>query len=115
MSGRERDGEPDWVRAGFAVMLVLIGIAAILAVFFDRGAVFMSGFPWGFLGWIFGIFILFWIIRGFFWGCWGWYPHARGSRYRRHGDSYYILKERYAKGEISRKEYEEKMRDLESY
>ncbi len=74
---------------------------------------------WGF-GWIFGfifwilvivfiVSVIKWVKRGKFENCkkdfrhnWSWHKSAVD-----------ILKERYAKGEIDKKEFEEKKRDLE--
>ena len=76
---------------------------------------YFGGFGFGF-GWIF--MILFWglIIWGIFalvrgvggHGCCG---HGHGER--RGNDAMNILKERYAKGEISREDFEKMKKDLE--
>lgn len=73
------------------------------------------GSDWGYMG-IFGwlLMIVFWaliiigiiaLVRGI---------SENGGRYRRGGNSSIeILKERYAKGEIDKKEFEAKKKDLE--
>ena len=81
----------------------------------------MGGLGFGF-GWIF--MILFWVIiiwaivalvRGGGWG-YGCGGHSHGE-HKQDGTSKNsaldILKERYAKGEINKQEYEEKKKDLE--
>ena len=74
-------------------------------------------FPFGFIffpfGFIFFFFIVFAVFRFLFWG-WGW-----GGRYRWYGHYWggpaEILKERYARGEITKEQFEQMMRDLEQH
>ncbi|MGC8699313.1 MAG: SHOCT domain-containing protein [Candidatus Acidifodinimicrobium sp.] len=95
---------------GLAVMFILIGIAAILSVLVNPHAYpttfpgwmgVASGVAWGFVGLF--IFLLFlWIIVWFFRAVrWT----SRYSRWWDHDDALEILRERYAKGEISKEEY----------
>jgi putative membrane protein len=70
---------------------------------------FFFPFP---LFFIFGIFAFFWIVRWlvFPWrGGWGY----RGRYWRYQDQSYYIIRERYAKGEITKEQFEQMMRDLQ--
>ncbi len=96
-------------------MFVLIGIATIIDAYYSRGGRtgLFGFFPFGFFWWIIILFVAFWLFRWIFWGSWGGYGYRRMER--RHGDAYYILKERYASGKISKREYEERMRDLDRY
>ncbi len=75
-------------------------------------------FPWGF-GWLwalFGFFLFFGLLR------WAFFPWHWGGHYRRYGygsfgrenEAYQILRERYARGEITKDQYEAMMRDLSS-
>jgi len=74
-------------------------------------------FPFGFFffpfGFIFFFIIVFFVFRFLFWG-WGW-----GGRYRWYGRYWggpaEILKERYARGEITKEQFEQMMRDLEQH
>jgi putative membrane protein len=67
-------------------------------------------FPFGLLFGLFFIFIVFGALRWVFWGWGGGYRR----RYWRYGDqSYYILRERYARGEITKEQYEQMMQDLQ--
>lgn len=72
----------------------------------------MMGYGYGWFGWIFDV--LFWILIVF-----GIVMLVRRLNHSHHGwrderSATDILKERYARGEIDKKEYEEKRKDLES-
>jgi putative membrane protein len=96
-----------WMWYGLGAMFVLIGVAIILAIYYGRTT--PEGYPYGF-GWLWGFI---WIPFAFFWIFgWGW----RGYRYRRYrydDGAYQILRERYARGEITKEQFEQMMRDLE--
>lgn len=102
---------------GFFGLLVLVGVAVVtsLVLFATRtpgtvGARFFF-FPFGWFGAIFLFFGFFWVLRWFFWP-WRW--HGRPYwRYR--DDALYILRERYARGEISKEQYDQMMRDLQQH
>ncbi|HEV2390507.1 MAG TPA: SHOCT domain-containing protein [Nitrososphaerales archaeon] len=78
-------------------------------------------FPFGFLIFFFAIFfvvrVLFWGLgRGFGWG-WGWrggYSRGYWRGYGYYDDATEILKQRYAKGEINKDQFEQMMRDLKA-
>ncbi len=69
-------------------------------------------FPFGLFFGIFVLFIIFGVFRWVFWP-WGWGYRRRYWRYR--DESYYILRERYAKGEITKEQYEQMMQDLQKH
>ncbi|MFI5412565.1 MAG: SHOCT domain-containing protein [Candidatus Micrarchaeales archaeon] len=105
----------DWIHKGLAIMFVLIGIAIVISVIYPQQTAgvnmmfpYFSGWNW--FGGIFGFFVMIWffswIFRSWFWP----------TKYRKYnGDEKSILKVRYAKGEISKKEYDEMMKDLNKY
>ncbi len=111
-----------WLWIGLAIMFVLIGVAALLSVLLPgrSGLAFgwtPPGTVWGWLWTVFGVLVLLWILSWFFrfafWrGSWG-----SGGRYYggwRHQDSAAaIARERYARGELSRDQYDQLIRDLE--
>ncbi len=106
---------------GLAIIafLVLIGISlATFWFFFPR---MMPGdyyryypfFPFDF-GWIWillWILLIFAVMRWIFWP-WGW---ASRRRLWRGDEAIYILKERYARGEITKEQFEQMMHDLEQH
>ncbi len=69
------------------------------------------GFGW--VGALFSLFFFFWVFSWFFrpWG-WGW-GYRRRYRWWRYDDAERILRERYARGEITKEQFEQMMRDLE--
>ena len=110
-----------WIRLGFLAIFGVFVAAMIYFMFFvfpnaPAGTVVMYPF-WGF-GWIwifFGFFLLFGLLRFAFWGprWWGgYYRHSEYGPYGRENDAYHILRERYARGEITNDQYDAMMRDL---
>ncbi len=115
------------------IALALIALAAIVGIFTaiglafyyyvprpaaPAGVAYYPYFPFG------GFFVLFWIFIGFMalrWIFWpwrwglggGWHYRNRYWRYR--DESYYITRERYAKGEITKDQYDRMMRDLDQH
>lgn len=68
----------------------------------------MGGFGMGFM-WIFGVVIIVIVVVL----AWSYLGRKRGSENSGHS-ALDMLKQRYAKGEISKEEYEEKKKDLTS-
>jgi uncharacterized membrane protein len=96
----------------FAVLALILALVAIGILF--HGAVFMMGFvPFagviGILGAIFWVLLIVWFFRLVF-GFGG----RRGFWYREQ-KAEWIAKERYARGDISKREFEEIMRKLHEY
>ncbi len=106
----------SWAIIGFAVLAVLsIGLFWFFVPRPYPGYFYPSHFFFLPFGWFFGlfwIFIIFWAVRWIFWPRrWG---YSRG--YWRYGDeSYYILRQRYARGEITKEQFEQMMRDLREH
>lgn len=98
--------------------LIVVGLSIALSLYFapwrPGGGFFhypfFFPFHFGWLGAIFLIFIIFLIARWFFgpWrgGGYNSYPHQQRL------DAASIVRERYAKGEITREQFEQMMRDL---
>jgi putative membrane protein len=120
-SSHTRRGAVGWM-IGALVILALLAVFA--GSFFFYGP--MTGqygyyprpfffFPFGFVFFI----IIFFVVRGLFWG-WGWGWRGGYSRgYWHHGGHYgdatEILKQRYAKGEITKDQFDQMMRDLQAH
>ena len=102
----------------FALVAVVVASIAVSALLFATRSAPVAGtyYPYFFfpfpLFFIFGIFAFFWVLRWliFPWrGGWGY----RGRYWRYQDQSYYIIRERYAKGEITKEQFEQMMRDLQ--
>ncbi len=99
-------------RWAFVWISVLLGIIAIIvtANLVFRSVAYCPWYPLG-LGWIwipFAFFFLFFGLRWFFWprgwGYWGGYWAG--------DDAYYILRERFARGEITKEQLDQMSHDL---
>ncbi len=115
-----RRAHRHWIGLGFLVIFAVF-VAAMIYFMFAYGPGLMSGtapypayywFPFGFFGVFLVFFLLFGLLRFAFWGPrWGGYYRQYGS-YGRQSEAYHILRERYARGEITKAQYESMMRDL---
>ena len=108
-------------------LIPILGIVAVLAIatvafFFYRPAMPVA-YPW--YGWwwfpfpfffIFPIiFLVFFGLRWIFWGGW-WGGWGRGWYYGPHGDpALEILKERFARGELTKEQFDQMVKDLEQH
>ena len=108
-----------WVVLGI-VILILVGIAFSVISFILQPMApgfgysyrpFFWPFPFGLFFGIFVIFIIFGVLRWIFWPPWGSYGHRR-RRWRYQDESYYILRQRYARGEITKEQFEQMAQDL---
>ena len=107
-----------WMWAGLGVMFVLFGVATVFGSLYPQPptSAGSAAFPFGF-GWVWnvvGIFFLVWVFAWVFgWARpWGW----RRYRWRYgYGDEYAILRERYARGEITNEQFDQMTRDLEAH
>ncbi|MDQ3836297.1 MAG: SHOCT domain-containing protein [Thermoproteota archaeon] len=122
MSDQESNRMRRVVGWGIVGLIVIIGISIALSFYFaprPLGAFhypFFFPFHFGWLGAIFIIFIVALIARWFFWpwrggrvGGEGYYSYPQQQRQ----DAASIVRERYAKGEITREQFEQMMRDLQ--
>ncbi len=103
---------------GIIALLVLVAVSVGLSAYFWAtrplaGAVypfyFFPFFP--FFG-LFWIFIIFFGLKFLFWP-WRWHYSRRYWRYG--DDAYQILRARYARGEITKDQFDQMMRDLEQH
>jgi putative membrane protein len=99
----------------FVLLAVIVASVAVSAVLFAARPAPVAGTYYPFpLFFIFGIFAFFWIARWliFPWrGGWGY----RGRYWRYQDESYNLIRERYAKGEITKEQFEQMIRDLQQH
>jgi len=105
-----------YIALGFIALLIVIGLAFAFGVIYSPRPFgyyypMFPIFPFGFFVGLFWIFIIVMVVRWLVWpGWWG------RRRYWRYGDeSYYILRQRYARGEITKEQYDQMMRDLNEH
>jgi putative membrane protein len=97
-------------------LIAVIGVAVVLGYFVpQQGGGFYRPFflfPFGWIGGIFLVLVIFWVARRIFW------PWRRGGahRYRYYTNNNTlesIIRERYARGEITKEQFDQLRRDLE--
>lgn len=104
----------NWLWTGLGVMFILIGIAAVIEVLSGRN-VFLSSGIWNWVLNLIGLLIFLWILFFLF------RIFIRPLRFRRyydfwnHDDAVDVIRQRYARGEISKEQYEQMMSDLSKY
>ena len=117
----ERRWHPGhWIRLGFLVIFAVFVAAMIYYMFVVGPVVTPMGpgvfwFPFGWIWIFFGFFLFFGLLRFAFWGprWWGgYYRHYGYGAAGRENEAYHILRERYARGEINKDQYDAMMRDL---
>jgi len=103
------------------IIVVLIGIALFSGLFLlprfslAPGYYYPYFFPFGWIGMFFLFFLVFGLVRFLFWP-WGWGGYRRRYRYGYgQDDAYRILRERYAKGEITKEQFDQMTRDLNQH
>jgi putative membrane protein len=113
-----RRGVFGWVVVGLLALLVigsLVFWGVGLATHSFPGGLYRPFFPFGFFFFPFGFFIfilfLFLIFRLIFWGG-GW---GGRRRYYYWSDAKEILRQRYARGEITKDQFDQMMRDLDEH
>ena len=125
--GAERNDPRRWLYAGLAVMFVLIGAAVLFSALWGDRASWTWG-PWmmgsmSILGWIAGLFFLLlfiwvivWIVRAAAWGIDGSFRSRhfyRAAAHWRFDPAFETARERYARGEITREQFDQIAADLD--
>jgi uncharacterized membrane protein len=101
-----------WIAVSALALLVLIGIGFAVLDFFGPRTPMGYYYPFFPFGLFWGIFLIFIIFGAFRWMFWGWrWGYRRSWRY--YDSAHQILRERYAKGEITKEQYDQMSRDLE--
>jgi putative membrane protein len=110
-----------WILGGLAIVLLTAILVVPFFVHLTGPYPFFLGyypgpfwffFPFGFFA---VIFLFFVVSRWLFWG-WGWGGgHGRGywRRYQYYGGAAQILKERYARGELTKEQFDQMMKDIQ--
>ena len=116
-------GDTDYYRHrrligwGIAGLLFLIGVAILVGAIFRTAVAPGAGFggffffPFGFFFFLFFLFFVFGWFRWWGWGWGGWrgYPMMWGY----HDSAAEILRHRYARGEITKDQFDQMMRDIQ--
>ena len=120
MSNQESTGIGRYVAWGLVGLIILVGVSiatSLIFFAFRSSGSFYPLFPFfpfhfGLFGGIFLIFIIFLVARLLFWPRTKYYLNSN-SQHRI--DAREILRERYAKGEITKEQFEQMMRDLKEH
>jgi putative membrane protein len=101
-----------WVLAPLLLIAALVATVIGVSFYFNAASPQAYGWwPWAPFGWFFFIplfFVAFFALRFFWWGPWGgrgWYYHEVSAMQ--------VLRERFARGEITREQFEQMRKDLE--
>jgi putative membrane protein len=101
-----------WVLVPALVVAALAATAIGASLYFGVGPAQGYGWwPWAPFGWFFLIplfFVGFFAVRFFFWGWWG-----GGGRYYGGDSATQVLRERFARGEITKEQLEQMRKDLQ--
>ena len=109
-----------WIGLGFLVVFAIFVGTMIYYMFYVLGnqppATYYPFFPFGFgfFGFFLVIFLIFGLMRWIFWWPGRW-AYRRHGYYARGAEAYQILRERYARGEITKEQFEQMSRDLEQH
>ena len=121
--GNGRRQTRHWIGIGFLVIFAVL-VASMIYFMFTYGSSIMPGtatstpyywFPFGWIWVFFVFFLIFGLLRFAIWGprwWWGGYGYRHSGSYGRQNEAFHILRERYARGEITKEQYESMMRDL---
>ena len=120
MNDQESTGVSRYVAWGLVGLIILVGVSIAPSLIFfasrSSGSIYppFPFFPFhlGLLGAIFLIFIIFVVARLLFWP---WRRYNPNSYPQDRSDAREILRERYAKGEITKEQFEQMMQDLKEH
>lgn len=109
-----------WVIASIVLVAVIAFVVALATHSYPYSPTMpYNGYPY--FGWFFfpfGFFFIFFIIFAasrLIFGPWGWGGGWRRGYWYHYGDAREILRQRYARGEITKEQYDQMMRDLEQH
>jgi putative membrane protein len=100
-----------WLLVTVALVAGIAAIAVGASLYFNTAPPQYYGWwPWAPFGWFFLIpvfFVAFFVLRLFWWGWWG----GRGWYYRE-DSAMLVLRDRFARGELTREQFEQMRKDL---
>ena len=117
MYNQPRRDTRHWIGIAFLAIFAVFVAAMILYMFTvapttaPPAGTYYWWFPFGWL-WIFIIFFVFFGLFRFAFRPWGGGYYRHYGDYGRQNEAYHILRERYARGEITKDQYDAMMRDL---
>ena len=122
MSNLQHAASEEWRRTrkifAYGIILVLGLVAVSIGLWIYFGAwthgpwMEYRGFGFSWIWAVFAFFLLFWVFRWVFWP-WGARPYGY-SRYVG-DDAVTVLRARYARGEVTKEEFDRMMRDLRGH
>jgi putative membrane protein len=107
-----------WIFAPALIAIGAIAVVAVASIYFYHSSppAYFPWYGWFPFGWFFFIpviFLVFFAFRWFLWGGWGW---GHGWYYRQYSDpAMETLKQRFARGEITKEQFEQMAKDLEQH
>ncbi len=113
----------NWILVTALILISAIVVLAIVSFYYVRPASafgdypFYGGFPFGWFFFVPVVFLIFFVFRWVLWGGWGW-GWGRRWYYGRYYDddrALVVLKERFARGELSKEQFEQMTKELEKY
>jgi putative membrane protein len=118
MNDQESTGVKRYVAWGIVGLIILVGVSIATSLIFFASRTsggfypFFPFFPFHFgLFGVFLIFIILMVARWVFWPRSDYYPGSSSQ----HNQARNILRERYARGEITMEQFQKMVRDLKQY
>lgn len=116
---RARNGFVLAIVALLVLAVLFFGGIALVHYYYPAGMPYYGSpwFGWWFFpfGFIFFLIFIFFIFRMAFWGLGGGWGRRRRYWYGYYGDAHEILRQRYARGEITKEQFDQMNRDLEQH
>lgn len=114
MGDREEDIR-RYIGLGVLGLIIVIGAATVTSLAFrGQGGFHLLLFPFWVIGGVFLVFAVLWVAKLlFFWPWRGWSYRTRYYYHHQGDGAKNILRERYARGEITKEQFEQIMQDLQ--
>jgi putative membrane protein len=115
MNQENKGWSRNWILVPALILISAIAVLVIVSFYYVRPASAFGEYPfygWFPFGWFFFVpvvFLIFFVFRWVLWGGWGW------GRYYDDDRALVVLKERFARGELSEEQFEQMTKELEKY